>query len=103
MRLPCDVCAQVLKPFQILSEVVDAQGRVHGHYLCVVEALGPARALAAMQAKRLPMYDPATIQDGYLPKYAHYKDVEFDERGVPVTRDAALVVDDPTTQQEDQR
>ncbi len=43
--------------------------RLEGHYVCVVERLGPARTLKAMQKGLLPNLDPDALVDGRLTKF----------------------------------
>jgi len=49
------------------GERLTDEGYVEGHYLCVVQALGPQETLLAIQEGRLPAFDPKILVDGCLP------------------------------------
>lgn len=70
-RITCGGCKQEVAPGQLLSHIQVSKKRSHyGHYLCVVKLLGPELTLKAIQKGLLPSYDPATLIDGKLPKFA---------------------------------
>lgn len=77
----CMVCHKVMMSGQLHTGVhrsdapafnedgarVSDDGYYEGHYLCVVQALGPEEAMKAMQEGRLPMINPTLLVNGCLP------------------------------------
>lgn len=80
----CKHCAEPME-FGQLGSCLWFLGQLYtGHYLCVLDALGPEATLRAIQAGVIPMIDPASLVHHRLPQHQP-------GAGAPIIQDPAFM------------